>query len=395
MKRRSQTQAAKGSLIPQSTPSRSQSLASLPSPPPKPTSITTSRPGSRRSKLLDSTNLLRTSLPEELLQGDDEVDWRARVGVLEAENVRLRAAEAENARLRGLEAENSRLRGLEAENARLRGLETENTKLRSQLASVSSRPTQRAFDDLKKDYDVIESILDGTQKENAHAEEQIKFLRERQRKLEDALARFVGPSWAELADVPPLSTGPASRRQSKLYGDEHITVLPTLEETSFASSRGPQQEDEDMEQEQEQEQKSLSVTPTVQRLATSATSGLSRGSISDTLLDLYDNSSVDLEAEEGEAVRSRQPSRASNANDPLTASMLSLKDPLTASMLDVSTSHRPSRVEEDPAFQRMEFRVRALETIVKSFMSRAVPEHAGELSMVRDELEVEGFLKEL
>ncbi|KZP01371.1 hypothetical protein CALVIDRAFT_474860, partial [Calocera viscosa TUFC12733] len=74
-------------------------------------------------------------------------------------------------------------------------MEAENAKLRTQVASLSTRPTQVAYDDLKKDYDVIESILDGTQKENAHAEEQIKFLKERQRKLEDALARFIGPNW--------------------------------------------------------------------------------------------------------------------------------------------------------------------------------------------------------
>ncbi|EJU03239.1 hypothetical protein DACRYDRAFT_99557 [Dacryopinax primogenitus] len=392
---------------------RSQSLSHIrtPAPPARPRSNTPSTPGSlassKRTKLTESTNLLRTTLPEELLPGEE--DWYARAKELEAENTRLKLLEEENTKLKALESQLTKLRALETENsklqslepqlAKLRTLESENSKLRAQLSLLSLRPTQAAHETLQKDYSSLESILEGTQRENVHAEEQIRFLRERQKKLEEALERFVGPRWADIADVPPVCAGPASRRQSRLLGEETVAALnkmglngpaqrglPTLEEASFvtrASSTRAKTEQEDTTAGVDMDMdadKSQSLTPVVQRLGRSAIS--TGGASVSGLLDLYDLSQPSLHTETdtdaGEASLSRPLSRASAV--------------LTASMLGQRFG---SALEEEPAFQAIARRVRALEAVVQKFIVRTRPEHVGELSMVRDELEVEGLMADL
>lgn len=190
--------------------------------------------------------------------------------------------------------------------------------------------------------------------------EEIKIRKERERTLEEALCRVAGPSWAEMLNITPYE--PISRRTSLLL-ESTAFVLPSFLETPLL---------EQSESSFEMDAPTVDASPAHSTLISAHEPPLPTPQSETTLPTLPSLHQADLSTPHptsplASSVHSRLPSRRPSLGPDTTGSTIEPK----ISIVD------------------MEHRLRACEAAIRKLMGTT---HAGDLSMIRDELEVEGSL---
>ncbi|KIJ54330.1 hypothetical protein M422DRAFT_154103 [Sphaerobolus stellatus SS14] len=92
----------------------------------------------------------------------------------------------------------------------------ENERLQSQIdslnAALKSRPPQEKFEQLQREYQNLDLILHGTQKENERAMTELERVKNRERVMEKKLRDLIGEDWEETINIGgTISAMPSGR----------------------------------------------------------------------------------------------------------------------------------------------------------------------------------------
>ncbi|EGO05430.1 hypothetical protein SERLA73DRAFT_83108 [Serpula lacrymans var. lacrymans S7.3] len=112
----------------------------------------------------------------------------------------------------------------------------ENDKLQATIlslqAQLSERPPIEHIQELEKEYKDLELLLQGTQRENERCMSELERGRNREKMLEQALAKVAGENWQSSLDIAPTSSAIAARAVRR------STLLPRSTAPPNGSSNG-------------------------------------------------------------------------------------------------------------------------------------------------------------
>ncbi|EIN14317.1 hypothetical protein PUNSTDRAFT_140635 [Punctularia strigosozonata HHB-11173 SS5] len=107
----------------------------------------------------------------------------------------------------------------------------ENDRLRTQIQTLqvqlSQRPAMETIQEMEKEYNNLELLLQGTQRENERCMAELERGKAREKILEQALSKVAGENWQSSLDVSPVGTSAfAARLHQHERSNSGNTSLP-------------------------------------------------------------------------------------------------------------------------------------------------------------------------
>ncbi|KAJ3572151.1 hypothetical protein NP233_g3278 [Leucocoprinus birnbaumii] len=127
----------------------------------------------------------------------------------------------------------------------------ENDKLMTQLqllqAQLAQRPPVEHLQALEKEYKNLDLLLQGTQRENERCMAELERAKQREKVLEQALAKLAGENWQSSLDIAPASitTRLGHTRANSLTGSPLSVTSPAAQVPTPTSIRSPQVKSEE------------------------------------------------------------------------------------------------------------------------------------------------------
>ncbi|KAF5352482.1 hypothetical protein D9756_006252 [Leucocoprinus leucothites] len=155
----------------------------------------------------------------------------------------------------------------------------ENDKLVTQLqllqAQLAQRPPVEHLQVLEKEYKNLDLLLQGTQRENERCMAELERAKQREKVLEQALAKVAGENWQSVLDIAPanITTRLGHTRGNSMTSSPLSITSPTAHVSTPTSIHSPQAKNEESAVDKQQalahiEQVRLLILGMEQRLQT-------------------------------------------------------------------------------------------------------------------------------
>ncbi|KXN86001.1 hypothetical protein AN958_10611 [Leucoagaricus sp. SymC.cos] len=129
----------------------------------------------------------------------------------------------------------------------------ENDRLMAQIqvlqAQLSQRPPVEHLQALEKEYKNLDLLLQGTQRENERCMAELDRTKQREKMLEQALAKVAGENWQSHLDIAPatITTRLGHTRGNSLTGSPLSITSPTAQIPTPVSAHPPRTNSKDKE----------------------------------------------------------------------------------------------------------------------------------------------------